>query len=284
MNPASMAQSMLARSSGSVGDPNIHPNYIGDPNIHPNYIGAPIQSAPQGGTAPITYSETEYVSGDVTWFGFGITAIIAGTTGQVVSIKPLRPITPQKIFCPSTNQGLLLGQASVGGTEHFREPGRRAHRALQRGFDRAADPLAHDRHGGRCRLHAHQPDGRQHSVHGCHVRHRASSLKIATVLGAEFHGGQIAYFAKCAIEAFAKGSVPMAGVALARALPKRRALSAPQGSRLRKRKLSAPQCHLREPLRRLRSAGHLSDSGNCSCRVSRRRAKPAGKTTQCTCS
>ncbi len=37
-------------------------------------------------------------------------------------------------------------------------------------------------------------------------------MKIATVLGAEFHGGQIAYFAKCAIEAFAKGSVPMAGV------------------------------------------------------------------------
>ncbi len=119
MNPASMASQMLARASGSVGDPNIHPNYIGDPSIHPNYIGAPIQQAPQGGMAPITYSETEYVSGDVTWFGFGITAIIAGTTGQVVSIKPLRPITPQKIFCPSTNQGLLLGQASVGGTNIF---------------------------------------------------------------------------------------------------------------------------------------------------------------------
>jgi len=114
-----MASQMLARASGSVGDPNIHPNYIGDPSIHPNYIGAPIQQAPQGGMAPITYSETEYVSGDVTWFGFGITAIIAGTTGQVVSIKPLRPITPQKIFCPSTNQGLLLGQASVGGTNIF---------------------------------------------------------------------------------------------------------------------------------------------------------------------
>jgi hypothetical protein len=119
MNPASIANAMLARASGSVGDPNIHPQYIGDPNVHPQYIGAPIQQAPQGATGPITYSETEYVSGDVTWFGFGITSILALAVGQVVSIKPLRPITPQKIFCPSTNQGLLLGQASVGGTNIF---------------------------------------------------------------------------------------------------------------------------------------------------------------------
>lgn len=110
---------MLSNSRGTVGDPNIHPSYIGDPTIHPNYIGAPIAEAPNPGMGPITYSQTEYVSGDVTWFGFGITSILAGATGQVVSIKPLRPITPQKIFCPSTNQGLLLAQASVGGTNIF---------------------------------------------------------------------------------------------------------------------------------------------------------------------
>jgi hypothetical protein len=119
MNSAQLANQMLARASGSVGDPNIHPSYIGDPNIHPNYIGAPIQEAQNGASAPITYSQTEYVSGDVTWFGFGTTSILAGSAGQIVSIKPLRPITPQKIFCPSTNQGLLLGQASVGGTNIF---------------------------------------------------------------------------------------------------------------------------------------------------------------------
>lgn len=119
MNPQSMAAAMLSNSRGSVGDPNIHPSYIGDPTIHPNYIGAPIAEAPNPGMGPITYSQTEYVSGDVTWFGFGITSILAGATGQVVSIKPLRPITPQKIFCPSTNQGLLLAQASVGGTNIF---------------------------------------------------------------------------------------------------------------------------------------------------------------------
>lgn len=119
MNPHAMAAAMLGNSRGSVGDPNIHPNYIGDPSIHPNYIGAPIAEAQAPGMGPITYSEAAYVAGDVTWFGFGITSILANATGQVVSIKPLRPITPQKIFCPSTNQGLLLGQASVGGTNIF---------------------------------------------------------------------------------------------------------------------------------------------------------------------
>jgi hypothetical protein len=37
-------------------------------------------------------------------------------------------------------------------------------------------------------------------------------VKITTALGNDFTGGQIAYFAKCAIEAFARGSVPLAGV------------------------------------------------------------------------
>ena len=119
MNSHQMAAAMLGNSRGSVGDPNIHPNYIGDPNIHPQYIGAPIAQQDAPAMGPITYSEAAYVAGDVTWFGFGITSILANATGQVVSIKPLRPITPQKIFAPSTNQGLLLGQASVGGTNIF---------------------------------------------------------------------------------------------------------------------------------------------------------------------
>ncbi len=118
MNPASLAQSMLG---GSVGDPNIYPSYVGDPNIRPwtPNVGAPIQESPNTPNGAIQYSQTEYVSGDVTWFGFGLTSILANAVGQVVSIKPLRPITPQKIFCPSTNQGLLVGAASVGGTNIF---------------------------------------------------------------------------------------------------------------------------------------------------------------------
>lgn len=37
-------------------------------------------------------------------------------------------------------------------------------------------------------------------------------MKISTVLGAEFGGDAAAYFFKCAIEGFAQGSVPMAGI------------------------------------------------------------------------
>jgi hypothetical protein len=110
---------------GSVGDPNIYPRYVGDPNIMPWQpgVGAPIQQVPVQDGSPngaIQYTDTQYVSGDVTWFGFGITSIAAnGLNAQIVSIKPLRPITPQKIFCPSTNQGLLVSSASVGGTNIF---------------------------------------------------------------------------------------------------------------------------------------------------------------------
>lgn len=121
MNSQHLADQMLR---GSVGDPNIMPwtPAVGDPNIRPNYIGAPIEQVPMNApnpNGPVQYSETAYVSGDVTWFGFGITSIPANSVGTVVSIKPLRPITPQKIFAPSTNQGLLLAQASVGGTNIF---------------------------------------------------------------------------------------------------------------------------------------------------------------------
>lgn len=37
-------------------------------------------------------------------------------------------------------------------------------------------------------------------------------MKISTVLGPEFNGAHAAYFSKFAIEAFAQGSVPMAGI------------------------------------------------------------------------
>lgn len=37
-------------------------------------------------------------------------------------------------------------------------------------------------------------------------------MRISTDLGPEFQGQAVAYFSKCAIEAFAQGSVPMAGI------------------------------------------------------------------------
>ncbi|HLO20030.1 MAG TPA: hypothetical protein VK192_06005 [Sphingomicrobium sp.] len=106
---------------GGVGDVDIRPRYVGDVSIQPRYVGAPAEMVQSQGPLgkPVQYSPAEYVAGNVTWFGLGRTVITAGATGQVVSIKPLRPITPQKIFCPSTNQGLLLAQASIGGTNIF---------------------------------------------------------------------------------------------------------------------------------------------------------------------
>lgn len=114
-------QNLAGQMLGGVGDVSVAPRYVGDPSIDPRYVGAPVamQAAPQQQGAPIQYSPAAYVSGEVTWFGLGITSILPGAVGQIVSVKPLRPITPQKIFCPSTNQGLLLSQASIGGTNIF---------------------------------------------------------------------------------------------------------------------------------------------------------------------
>lgn len=112
MNPASLASSMLG-----VGDPNIAPRYVGDPNIAPRYVGAPLQRVDQAGN-PIHYSEQEYLAGNVTWFGLGVTAIGAGLS-VIVDKKPQRPMTPQSFRMPSTTQGLLVSQISIAGTNIF---------------------------------------------------------------------------------------------------------------------------------------------------------------------
>lgn len=114
-------QYLASQMLGGVGDVSIQPRYVGDVSIQPRYVGAPVEMVPQQAPMgqPVKYSPADYIAGNVTWFGLGRTIITAGATGQVVSVKPLRPITPQKIFCPSTNQGLLITQASIGGTNIF---------------------------------------------------------------------------------------------------------------------------------------------------------------------
>jgi hypothetical protein len=112
-------RNLAGQMLGGVGDVDVRPRYVGDVSVEPRYVGAPVEQVPGRTGAPVQYSEAAYVAGNVTWFGLGITSILANATGQVVSVKPLRPITPQKIFCPSTNQGLLLSQASIGGTNIF---------------------------------------------------------------------------------------------------------------------------------------------------------------------
>ena len=123
-----------------VGDPAVRPRFPGQMGGYDPFgargVGAPVvnhgmhpRPLPPGDRA-IAYHDMEYVAGDVTYFGLGITTIGAGATVDA-SLKPLRPIVPQKILIPSTTTGLLLLQVSIGGTEHFRQHAGRAGGALQ---------------------------------------------------------------------------------------------------------------------------------------------------------
>jgi hypothetical protein len=122
MNDAQAAAALLGMS-GSVGDPAIAPYYpgrVGDVAVQPRYVGLPIQydQGPAPAT-PVQLSQQSYVSAEVTWFGLGSTAIAASSVGQNVSVKPLRPFTPQRQYHPSTIQDLLVIAASIGGTNIY---------------------------------------------------------------------------------------------------------------------------------------------------------------------
>jgi hypothetical protein len=115
-----------AQMMGSVGDVDVMPRMIrsgvgvGGAMIEPRYIGAPAQAVPQAQfqQSPVPYAPTHYASADVSWFGFGITAVPAGGTATVV-LRPKRPFKPQKLFLPSTIIGLLITSADIGGTNMF---------------------------------------------------------------------------------------------------------------------------------------------------------------------
>lgn len=98
---------------------NVRPQYVGGVGVRPQYVGAPVQAVANLGEQPVEYSPQAYVSGNLSFFGFGSTTIPAGSTGTEVELKPVRPIHPQKMFCPSTVIGLLINSASIGGTNLF---------------------------------------------------------------------------------------------------------------------------------------------------------------------
>ena len=107
-----------AMMGGSVGSADVYPRYVGA-SVNPRYIGAPALAVPQAqGGAPVEYSGINYVAGDVSYFGLGITAVAAGATVPV-QVNPTRPFTPQKFFCPSTIIGLLILSVSIAGTNMF---------------------------------------------------------------------------------------------------------------------------------------------------------------------
>lgn len=97
---------------------NVQPRYVGGVAVRPRYVGAPAQMVEALGEQPVEYSQQAYVDGNLSFMGFGQTVIGAGLTVPV-QFNPVRPITPQKLFCPSTVVGLLILTASIGGTNLF---------------------------------------------------------------------------------------------------------------------------------------------------------------------
>lgn len=105
---------------GRVGDPMmVRPQYVGGVAVRPHYVGSPVEMVPNLDEQPVAYSPDAYKAGNLSFFGFGSTAIPAGSTGTTVPLAPVRPIHPQKLFCPSTIVGLLIVSASIGGTNLF---------------------------------------------------------------------------------------------------------------------------------------------------------------------
>jgi hypothetical protein len=100
----------------------VQPHYVGSTSVNARYpgrrVGAPAEMVATPGAAPIQYAQQQYVAGDVTWFGLGTTPIGIGLT-VAVQVQPPRPFVPQQLYCPSTTQGLLVLEASIGGTNIF---------------------------------------------------------------------------------------------------------------------------------------------------------------------
>lgn len=133
-----MADALLGGNVGAVGAVDVQPrimrpgtqvgapyqqweNYVGQPAVAPRYVGAPAQAlaVQQPLQQPVNYAPMEYMAGDVTLMGLGYTVIPAGSISTPITLKPIKPFTPQKLGCPSTVQDLLLKTISIGGTNIF---------------------------------------------------------------------------------------------------------------------------------------------------------------------
>lgn len=106
---------------GSVGEA-IRPVYLGNQGvgatINPVYLGAPVQHvAPGTDQTHIQVAPTKYAAGDVTYLPLGSVQVAAGAVNvQVGPLRPDRPFKPQKLFCPSTQFGLLINAITIEGT------------------------------------------------------------------------------------------------------------------------------------------------------------------------
>lgn len=103
---------------GSVGSAEVMPRYVGSADVQPRFVGAPAV-ATMAGASPVNYSGLTYTSGELSYFGMGSINIPANSVTTTDPLLPQRPITPQRLGCPSTIQGLLINAASIGGINLF---------------------------------------------------------------------------------------------------------------------------------------------------------------------
>lgn len=119
MDQADMMANEMLRAVGAPAVRPVYPGQVGDAmNVRPVYpgqVGMPAGMVPQLGGQQVEYSEAAYPLGDVTYLGFGTTAIGAGLT-VLVPVDTERPFTPQKMGCPSTIINLLILQVLISGT------------------------------------------------------------------------------------------------------------------------------------------------------------------------
>ena len=104
---------------GGVGGAQVQPYFpgVGGAQVQPYYpgVGAPAVMA-QAPQRPIQYSPEQYNNGEVSYLGFGVTSVPAGSAGLEIEINTKRPFNPQQFRIPSTVVGLLINEVNIEGT------------------------------------------------------------------------------------------------------------------------------------------------------------------------
>lgn len=114
------ARQLMGGVGGAEVNPMFLPRGVGSADVQPMYVGAPAVAQAQMQGQVVNYSGIQYVAGELSYFGMGSILIPAGSTGvQTAPLLPSRPITPQRLGCPSNVQGLLIQAASIGGINLF---------------------------------------------------------------------------------------------------------------------------------------------------------------------
>ncbi len=129
LDPDQFAE-MLLSPEGGIGNmvaPHYMPPGTGVGGVSPYYpgqvpgVGLPIEqtAVPMAGGVPVEVSPTQYVAANVSYMGLGDTLLTPLVSNFDITLRPLRPIRPQKIGFPSNVQDILINQITIGGTTVF---------------------------------------------------------------------------------------------------------------------------------------------------------------------